>query len=117
MDLRLPTDSPDEIGQLAAAFNEMGQRLQREAARKPALSEDLRRQGKVREKLLKRRITAQEEERRRVARDLHDDLGQDLVGLAAHLEAVERMWADPPEKALQQIRQTRTLIAEPAERA
>jgi signal transduction histidine kinase len=117
LDLRLPTDSPDEIGQLAAAFNEMGQRLQSEAAEKQALSEDLRRQGALREELLKRLITAQEEERRRVARDLHDDLGQDLAGLAAHLEAVERMWAQYPDKALHQIRQTRALIAETTQHA
>jgi signal transduction histidine kinase len=117
LELRLPADSPDEIGRLAAAFNEMGQRLQSEAAENQALSEDLRRQGTLREELLKRLITAQEEERRRVARDLHDDLGQDLAGLAAHLEAIERMWARTPDKALPLIRQSRTLIAETTQRA
>jgi signal transduction histidine kinase len=117
LDLRLPLGSPDEIGQVAATFNEMGQRLQSEEAENRALSQDLRREAAQRHELLKRLITSQEEERRRVARDLHDDFGQDLGGLALNLEAVERLWAEQPEQARQQLRQVRAYIADMTNRA
>ncbi len=117
MDVRLPAERPDEIGQLAATFNEMGQRVQAEEAENQALSESLRHEATQRQKLLKRLITAQEEERQRVARDLHDDLGQYLAGLAAHLEAAERMISYQPEQARVQLRRTRALVAETTERA
>ncbi|HLB47249.1 MAG TPA: HAMP domain-containing protein [Anaerolineales bacterium] len=112
IDQPLPADSPDEIGQLAIAFNDMSQRIQNEEAENRALSEGLRRESGQRYELLKRLITAQEEERRRVARDLHDELGQGLGGLAFSLEAIERLWIDSPEVAREQLRQTRALVAE-----
>ena len=48
-------------------------------------------------RLLRRLVVAQEEERRRIARDLHDDLGQRLTALRLMLEAVEGSAADPRE--------------------
>ncbi len=115
--LRLPTNNPDEIGQLAAAFNEMGQRIQSEEAENRALSENLRREATQRYELLKRLIAAQEDERKRVARDLHDGLGQDLAGLALRLEAIEKQAVNQPEQARTQLQQARALIAETTERA
>ncbi|HKZ83780.1 MAG TPA: histidine kinase [Anaerolineae bacterium] len=115
--LRLPANNPDEIGQLAAAFNEMGQRIQSEEAENRALSEGLRREAAHRYELLKRLIAAQEDERRRVARDLHDGLGQDLAGLALRLEAIEQQAVNQPEQARAQLQQARVLIAETTEQA
>lgn len=116
LDLRLAVDSPDEIGQLATAFNEMSQRVATEATENQKLSEDLQHESKRRNELLKRLITTQEEERRRVARDLHDDLGQDLAGLATSLEAAERWWEHRPVQARGQLQQARALIAAITER-
>ena len=48
-------------------------------------------------RLLRRLVVAQEEERRRIARDLHDDLGQRLTALRLMLEAVGGSAADPRE--------------------
>ncbi len=61
----------DEIGKFAVAFNRMADNLQqyrREVEEKEA----------VRQALLEKVIFIQEEERRRIAQDLHDQLGQSL---------------------------------------
>ena len=117
LNLRLPAEPSDEIGALAQAFNEMGDRLQAGEAENRALSDELRSLATQRQALLNRLIHAQEEERRRVARDLHDELGQDLAGLAVLLEAGERLWSDQPQAARDQLKQARTVIAETTERA
>jgi len=65
----------------------------REAAKEMfALYDQLRKSDEVHSYLLKRVVRAQEEERRRVARDLHDSVGQTLSGLAAGLAALESRW-------------------------
>ncbi len=51
----------------------------------------------TRAELLHRLVTAQEEERKRVARDLHDGLGQTVTALALGLHAVRRAGPLPPE--------------------
>ena len=65
--------------------------------------------------LLKRLITAQEDERRRVARELHDELGQVLTGLAFRAEALEKLVLQDPELALKQLCQMRGLVGEASE--
>ncbi len=71
----IPSPGRDEVGQLAAEFNNMTRSL----AEKEAL----------RQALLEKVITSQEEERRRVARDLHDDLAQVLTYVLLKLEALD----------------------------
>ena len=111
LDLRLPVEGQDQIGLLAAAFNDMGQQIQSEGDKNRSLSDDLRRQLARQQDLLKRLITAQEDERKRVARELHDELGQALSGLALHSEATERFIHSDPDRALDQLSLTRHLIA------
>lgn len=48
----------------------------------------------VRTKLLRHVLSAQEDERARIARDLHDGLGQSLTSLLVGLRAVEEMTGD-----------------------
>jgi signal transduction histidine kinase len=110
MSFRLPEDGPDEIGQLSHAFNTMSQRIEAEVAENRDLSKNLYLQSKQRGELLKHLITAQEDERKRVARELHDDLGQALGALAFQVEAVEQLLERDQEGAINQLNLTRDLI-------
>lgn len=110
LSFRLPADDPDEIGQLSIAFNTMSQRIEAEVAENRDLSKNLYLQSKQRGELLKHLITAQEDERKRVARELHDDLGQALGALAFQVEAVEQLLERDPDGAINQLNLTRDLI-------
>lgn len=88
---KAPVRGKDEVGELAAAFNEMTEAIaQKEAAR---------------QQLLRRVILAGEEERRRIARELHDHTGQALTSQIAALGALENQC--PAEKMCQQLVQLR----------
>jgi PAS domain S-box-containing protein len=60
---------------------------------------DLEAEIERRKDLARRLATAQEEERRRVSRDLHDSVGQLLAGLSMTFKAVENAGALPPPVA------------------
>src|SRR5262249_59052507 len=54
--------------------------------------------------LLSRIVAAQEEERRRVSRELHDQMGQSLAALIVGLESLKANFADAPP-ALDRLRE------------
>lgn len=72
---RAPPGPPDEIGLLVRAFNDMVERLADS--------------HRMREELLDRVMTAQEEERLRIARELHDETSQAITSLVMRLHALE----------------------------
>ena len=80
----------DEIGQLAESLEEMRQRLRAayEAVEKTnkeleiRVSERTERLGQV----LRQTISAQEDERRRLARELHDETAQTIAALSIALD-------------------------------
>lgn len=51
---------------------------------------------RVRTELLGRLVFAQEEERRRIARDLHDEFGEHLTALALRIGSLKKMCGDSP---------------------
>ncbi|HEX7092731.1 MAG TPA: PAS domain S-box protein [Nitrospiraceae bacterium] len=55
------------------------------------------------ESLTGKLIEAQEQERRRIARDLHDDFNQRLAALSVELEIIERDPSDRPEHIARQL--------------
>jgi len=71
--------------------------------------------GEVQEKeqlrgqLLKRTVAAQEEERKRIARELHDETGQLLTALGVGLGGVEQTIAQDPERAQYQISELKNM--------
>lgn len=80
---RLEPQSNDEFGQLAHAFNRMASELDRTTVSRAEYRE-----------LAGRLITAQEDERRRVGRELHDDLTQRLAAVAIQAGLLEQRSTD-----------------------
>ncbi len=78
-------ESRDEVGRLAVAFNTMTQQLKEK-------EED-------RSHLLEQVISAQEEERKRVARELHDEAGQALTSLMLGLKHLQETAAGESARA------------------
>jgi len=103
---RAPHWVDDEIGALADAFNQMVNDL---AASQQAVAE----KEAARSRLLAQLINAQEEERRRIARDLHDGVGQALTSLMVGLKLVNQI--DDPQAILAQTTELRQVAGETLE--
>jgi two-component system, NarL family, sensor histidine kinase UhpB len=89
--LREPGDfgGPEEVERLHRAFRRMLERLETERRRTSSAA-----------------LTAQEEERARIARDLHDEVNQSLTGLLLRLEAVR---AHAPAELAHELNDTKVL--------
>jgi PAS domain S-box-containing protein len=67
-----------------------------------------------RQELLQQILTTQEQERRRISRELHDQLGQQLTALTLRLNLLERELTDQP-RLLQAVRSLADLLAQTSE--
>lgn len=98
---RVPRWAKDEIGDLATAFNAMTASLeQAEHARRD--------RDELRANYIRRVITAQEDERKRIARELHDSTSQSLTSLLVGLRHLEA--ADDPAAARQRLGDIRKIV-------
>jgi signal transduction histidine kinase len=84
--VRIRDDEQAEVGHLASAFKEMVAALKRQNGENETLLKELRAKDALHVKLLKKLISAQEDERKRISRELHDEAGQSLASLLAYLQ-------------------------------
>jgi signal transduction histidine kinase len=109
----VPVESDDEIGQLARSFRTMAEDLERTTVRRDELDlanrELTRKQAELHE-LTERLIEAQEQERRRIARELHDDLTQRLAALAIDAGTLRRTADGDGERLLTGLERIRQQI-------
>lgn len=88
MNLVLPqrrTLSPRELATLSALGHQIGLAVER-----ARLYDEVKDKEAIRGELLEKLITAHEDERRRIARELHDETGQALTALILNLEMAEQ---------------------------
>lgn len=120
LDKPVRVESQDEVGQLAVAFEEMRVRVRKMMEEQQQWSSEL--ENRVRAKtaelqilcdtrdyLLHRILCAQEDERRRVARELHDETSQSLTALIANLATSQ---AQPPDQAHAQLANFKTAVVD-----
>ena len=111
---RLELRAKDEIGALAGAFNRMAEELEQSTVSRSSLdaaNRQLREQQKELEALAARLIRAQEDERSRIARELHDDLTQRLAAVAIELGKMERS-SHASEHLAERARELRETMAQ-----
>lgn len=82
-DRRVPRWANDELGDLATAFNSMIEALGR-------AEEERRERERLREQYINGVIAAQENERQRIARELHDGTSQSLTSLLVGLQNLKQ---------------------------
>lgn len=100
---RAPHWANDEIGTLADAFNQMVGDL--ETSQQAIAEKEV-----ARGRLLAQLINAQEEERRRIARELHDGVGQALTSLMVGLKLVNQL--DDPQALAAKTSELRQVAGE-----
>jgi PAS domain S-box-containing protein len=98
--------SQQEIQLLSALGHQLGTAI--ENAR---LYQELQSKEQMRAELLRKIISAQEDERRRVARELHDVTSQALATLAVRLEALAAVPGSSVKERERKIEETRALLA------
>jgi len=90
----------DEVGHLATVFNEMVNSLQEKDFENNRLLKELRAKEAMRTDLMNKLFTVQEEERKRISRELHDETSQSLASLLAYMKVLLSKLKDDKQKEL-----------------
>jgi signal transduction histidine kinase len=98
LSVRAPHWNDDEIGALSDAFNQMVSEL--EVSQELVVEKE-----NARTHLLSRLISAQEEERKRIARELHDGVGQALTSILVHIKVLAQSQDPATHARMEELRQ------------
>ncbi len=115
--VRVPVLRQDEVGVLAGVFNEMADTIQSQESEAGRLYADLESRDVDRQRLLARLIDAREEEHRRLARRIHDNLGQLLTGLSLNLKLCQQAIPRELSDVQQQLGRLNDLVRHTIEQA
>ena len=108
--VRISVQAQDEVGLLADVFNEMADTIQAQEADGVRLFQELKDKDEIRRQLLARLITVREEERRHVAWEIHDELGQLLTGLSLNLKLCQQAVPDDIQAAHDHLVKANALV-------
>ena len=90
------------------------QKIEEELRAKRKEQSELLRQSRLQQKMLRdfshRILNVQEDERKRISRELHDVIAQTLVGINVHLAVLNKGDADSPASFQRQIAKTQMLV-------
>jgi len=120
LDTPLHVSEGGEIGAMAAALEQMRRLLlanikelaawnETLEARVAERTQELRRQQALTQQLLRRVINAQEEERARLSRELHDEIGQSLTAVRISLDHVAKSLPPGQLEPQKRLKRTRML--------
>jgi len=87
-------------------------RLEKEIIRRKKLEQALKISEEQLRQLSHQILLAQEEERKRISRELHDTVLQTLVGISVHLTSLTPKRADNPARLRRKIAETQRLVKE-----
>jgi len=128
LDSPIAVSRDDEIGELAHRFDEMRVKLKASLEESARWAEELEHRvdertreveeqnrelnalNRVRRQLLAKTISAQEEERKRLARALHDDSAQTLTAVLMTLKTAEDALPAAPDGALRSLGRSRSQV-------
>ncbi len=100
---RTPAGTADEVGLLARVFNQMAESVEHHVSREQAARQQM-------QDLVRRLQVAQEEERRRVAGEIHDGLAQVAAGAHQRLQAFADYYAPEAPAARHSLSRTVELV-------
>ncbi|MBI4334098.1 MAG: HAMP domain-containing protein [Chloroflexi bacterium] len=106
----LPLERNDEIGQLSTAFDSMRREVARARDELVSRYKAAKHKEELRGQLLSSVISAQEEERKRIARELHDEFGQTLTGLIMSIESLEDLTTPEQTQLKERLAKTKALL-------
>ncbi len=107
---RTSVHSGDELEQLGGAFNVMAESLSRSIKELHQTRQEVERQAHELRLLLARAMRTQEAERARIARDLHDEVNQLLIGALFQLQAAAQLASSAPTAAEVQLGRAQEIL-------
>jgi len=123
LDVQVKVTTSDEVGRLGEAFNRMAEQLresyltlEQKVAQRTAelarINRELEEAHQARQELLAKVISAQEEERRRIARELHDEASQAIATLIVNLEFLEGTLPEKEAQLAERLRRLRGIATQ-----